>query len=566
MSEIPIPDFTIVKPVLYNYLVNLKDDQEFLSYLIKVERYPFTYKQLLNLYDLWCQVGNLDLIKTAHLYTDPPIVLRVKHQAIAAKYNQLDLLRYFKSQNVPINDTVYNNVNSIKTAQWLKRNYPKLEPTYDAFVFMTENGYLDLLKYFEPEKEYITKLTFVGAANNGYLDILIYLSNLYNGNIPKITMEEILRAAIKNGYIDIVKWVPKKYYTLKTMKLAAEYGYLDIMKWLKENNCHWGTIVAELAAKGGYLKILKWLKENGCPMDNMVTVSAARYGWLKTLQWAVKNGIEMPGDILFDAIPSDNLYFIQWIYDQGYHDIPGDGLSSVKSSFEVLKWVAEKGARFEFEINGDDEDDYGFRMILKNFIIQKNKEAILWLKNRRIFQNIEGISVISAIMEYSDLDFFQFLAENGILDFNDHELGDFLINLKRLDILFWILEKYPEFQFRNDFGSKTTIFNNIDLTDWFVKKGYELDYNAFIFLIRSESGNIYFCDYLKSRGVKINTEYIFANLVNESLRYKDYEILKWIVKNAEVANKKIIIKSQYLLDGEKELLLYLQNQGFSFKR
>jgi hypothetical protein len=233
MSEIPIPDFTIVKPVLYNYLVNLKDDQEFLSYLIKVERYPFTYKQLTELYKVWCQVGNLDLIKTAQLYTQQTICLNDKHQAIAAKYNQLDLLRYFKKQKIYVKDKIYDQISSLTTAKWINRNYPKLKPRKDSFIYPSMNGYLDVIKYFLGFVD-LKKVQFVictEAAKNGYIDILKDIVKL-NKNIyqDRKLMKKILKSAIKNGYIEIVKWVPKKFYSKFSGEYAISNGYLEILQ------------------------------------------------------------------------------------------------------------------------------------------------------------------------------------------------------------------------------------------------------------------------------------------------------------------------------------------------
>jgi hypothetical protein len=283
------------------------------------------------------------------------------------------------------------------------------------------------------------------------------------------------------------------------------------------------------AAKEGYLSILKWLKANNCPWNAFAASGAAAYNNFSTLKWIVKNDGPVDKNIMYSAIRSDNLFLVQWLYNRGHTRIPPAGLNFVKSNFELLRWLDQKGARFEFEF-GRRSPIFDLSLIT-NIIKEKAKDVMLWMMKK------PGISEIMHLIErlaakYSQLDFFDFLIQNKII-VNSKKLSNALIVYGRTDLFLWIYNKYPEFNLIYiDTATFSVRMDNILFTKWLLEKskekGYRLDSQAYIYAC--ENNNTEFLDFIKEEIPKPEED-IIGECYHDSAILGNFEVIKWLTEN-----------------------------------
>eukprot|EP00873_Tetraselmis_striata_P041367 jgi/Tetstr1/461631/TSEL_006731.t1 len=83
---------------------------------------------------------------------------------------------------------------------------------------------------------------------------------------PLIDAEEVQRAAVGGGGLDVLLWgVRHRNWPLDQEKCewAAERGQLAVLQWLRQKGCPWDEVVCRAAAEGGHLELLQWAIEQG---------------------------------------------------------------------------------------------------------------------------------------------------------------------------------------------------------------------------------------------------------------------------------------------------------------
>ena len=103
----------------------------------------------------------------------------------------------------------------------------------------------------------------------------------------------LFELAIKNGYLDIVKYLSKDYklsWKSRPCTIAAHYGHLHILKWLRSEDYHWCEWTCAYAARNGHFEVLKWLRSEGCPWDSVTWTYAGYGGHFEVLKWLGSEG------------------------------------------------------------------------------------------------------------------------------------------------------------------------------------------------------------------------------------------------------------------------------------
>ncbi len=99
------------------------------------------------------------------------------------------------------------------------------------------------------------------------------------------------RDAVKNGWLDIIKWTIDSNYDCGQgiNKCAIEYGYLCIFEWLKENNRQFTYWDMERAIKFNRLDFVMWLANNGFRITPHLAWRAVVYGKPEMVDYVCKN-------------------------------------------------------------------------------------------------------------------------------------------------------------------------------------------------------------------------------------------------------------------------------------
>jgi hypothetical protein len=122
--------------------------------------------------------------------------------------------------------------------------------------------------------------------------------------------DRLLRAACKNGHLQVAEWLVRVYQVAKypastiehALIYACTYGHLDVAEWLHETfnvtpkMARAGSNRALLAACGaGHLNVARWLADtfgltaaDACAEDNEALRDACGNGHLRVAQWLTK--------------------------------------------------------------------------------------------------------------------------------------------------------------------------------------------------------------------------------------------------------------------------------------
>jgi hypothetical protein len=96
--------------------------------------------------------------------------------------------------------------------------------------------------------------------------------------IDKISEYELSLIAVKNGYLNIIKWLraqnPPCPWSHETCYVAASYGQLEVLKWLRAQDppCPWSSDLFTCVVQNCTIEVLKWLitQNPPCPYDNII--------------------------------------------------------------------------------------------------------------------------------------------------------------------------------------------------------------------------------------------------------------------------------------------------------
>lgn len=116
--------------------------------------------------------------------------------------------------------------------------------TYDCAIrYASDNGHLEIIKYFLEQREFRSEYIFIKSCENGHLLIVKYCleqQRVKNDEYDFCIKRGFIHAC-KNGYLEVVKYLLEYLSSLdkttlieETFKEACHWGQLEIIKFLLE--------------------------------------------------------------------------------------------------------------------------------------------------------------------------------------------------------------------------------------------------------------------------------------------------------------------------------------------
>jgi len=142
------------------------------------------------------------------------------------------------------------------------------------------------------------------------------------------TNHSILQDVIKNGHIELFKWlVPdlNKYSGFSTYRRhhyihAIKHGSFEILKYIYTKDIEgWTTFapfVMNVAIDANNIEIVKWLYQNGCNFDERSCIHVARTCNLELLKFLHENKCSWCGEAFFEAIKEDHFETLKYLIDK----------------------------------------------------------------------------------------------------------------------------------------------------------------------------------------------------------------------------------------------------------
>lgn len=196
-------------------------------------------------------------------------------------------------------------------------------PVDDEFlVNIVKRNHLEVLKWVEKTYCYVclsNNVICLAAANHGHTDILEYMVKHCNRNLDYFTLYEIVSKASKNGHVNVLSWVEKRYISFRWDKLdryvsqAAVCGGIDTIQFITKKGCVFieeASIVAQLL---GNLDILKWLYEyNGNTLSCGGSCAAANRH-IEVLKWMHSKELMNIEECLTSAKLFKQTQIVEWL-------------------------------------------------------------------------------------------------------------------------------------------------------------------------------------------------------------------------------------------------------------
>lgn len=185
-------------------------------------------------------------------------------------------------------------------------------------VLASDDLWKELKKYMFPNKKVSNFYNYRNgnaAIKQGYLTLLKENNNLV------LPIDAIDIAAIY-GRLNIIQYLSNNNlskYTSNTMELAATWGHFEVVKWLHYNNCECSIVVMDCAAAFGYLPIVEFLHYNrfeGC--TTYAIEAAAKEGHTEVVKFLYYNKHNLrlcANKALNDAASNGHLEVVKFLHD-----------------------------------------------------------------------------------------------------------------------------------------------------------------------------------------------------------------------------------------------------------
>jgi hypothetical protein len=170
---------------------------------------------------------------------------------------------------------------------------------YKSYIEAIRNENINLIMFLKENDVEINNSVYLNAAKIGNLEILKLFKKNINFN------SRILNFSISGCNFDSVKWFIKNGCRPNHLSLiyAVKSRNFRILEYIYNICLHdlslplWNNNISVIAAQKGYIDILKWLNKKYCPMNVNTTNAAYKYNKIKTLKWLVNNGCPIKREV-----------------------------------------------------------------------------------------------------------------------------------------------------------------------------------------------------------------------------------------------------------------------------
>jgi ankyrin repeat protein len=327
----------------------------------------------------------------------------------------------------------------------IKRGADIYEYDGEALELAVQNGHLSVVKclinngarIYEPgDYGIFENLVLRIAATNGHLDILqymMYYTRDKGGNVERV-ISRSMQHAIKNGQMEIIRYLIKKEADDYSIVLAASNGDLAIMRFLTNSVCTSGFTdqgidihanfeePLRMAARNGHLSMVKYLVSMGADinkhyigensfdyLDFSALEWAAEKGYFEIAKYLVENGanIHKGGDnALLLSSENGHLQIVKCLIEAGsdiYADDEYNALDRAADNghYEIVKYLVENGAN----------KDYG--EVLKIAAESGHMDVVIYIMEHCNVPNTYINEALRTSAKYGKFEIVKYLVEIG---------------------------------------------------------------------------------------------------------------------------------------------------------
>jgi ankyrin repeat protein len=349
----------------------------------------------------------------------------------------------------------------IKAVKYLVENGAHVHAYFDAALRVSAgNGHLPVVQYLIKHDADIHEYEGEAlelAVRNCHLSVVKCLikhgAEIYEPSANDVDIENlVLRIAASNGHLNIVKYMID--YTRDKDEFAGmAYGPEDVVQGAS-------AYTMNHAIKNGQMEIIRYLVNKAA--DDYSLVSAASNGDLAIMQFLVNQGIDIHTnyeEALRVATKNGHLSMVEYLVGMGanvnkHYIVQHDGDYECELTYSALEWAAEKGhyeiARLLVKHNADIHKGWDNALQLSSMNGHLQIVKCLIEAGANIYTDDE-YNAIEWASKYGHLDIVKYLFENGndICIEDDYSLV-YAAENGHLDVVKYLVECQ---QFDVDFGN-----------------------------------------------------------------------------------------------------------------
>jgi hypothetical protein len=322
---------------------------------------------------------------------------------IAAKYGRLNMIEW-------IYKNIENQISKIL----------KIEKLFNKFFKVRYN--------FTPKAAWWTgKETlkiFSGCGNLNAIKIVYsHFKSKFKYDDEKEKQKIIIRYAIKNNRINIIKWLKSEqlFYDTYALLKAAKYGNFAVIKLIYKEKTYDESfnnniVIAVIndypekkyISKCDSLKIIKWLYKKGCIYESAIN-DAAVNGKLNIVKWLHKKGYNCLNGI-YDAILYGHLDVAEWFYNNtkfklcNFNILKEVVIFRETAKLKAVKWLYDHNIKFEtgYVLNYCSDPEI-FKYLYEKGVRENLQEGLELLLEKGEIETVEWI-LLKEIAAKEELD------------------------------------------------------------------------------------------------------------------------------------------------------------------
>ena len=326
-------DNHVLESSIFSDSIKIKDyNTKSIDQLSLCDKYTIEYlfygyaKQLHKRY--YCK-NNIFLHRSANLYIyygQAMDIIMIKKISMYIQKNNLNFNKH-QIRYIGIGASFAGNIDVLKWAKSKLLEWP--EHPWDICITFPYIGYyaainskqevLDMLitgKTYGDNADWFAYYIYQGAIDTDNVQLMDWIYSLtQHHEMYRVTLYN----AIKNGYLDIIKWICQKGFLAishNPYPTAIKYNQLEIIDCIYKNGIAgtWDSVVnTKIAIEYDRFDILKWIYQQGIlDMVNFCTESASR-GKVDFLKWAQIIGLPWNDCMVSRAVNNCQLETLIWL-------------------------------------------------------------------------------------------------------------------------------------------------------------------------------------------------------------------------------------------------------------